>query len=139
MFPLFPRYYIVVYDKDGELADHALYYNGMKCRLAYRHVLRPQEHGGLHFHTLYREDGWYQGFEAKRGPIEVFTGMIPDWTFHSVSKEQLRQMACKSLPYELLKRAADHERRYLQCVGRERGEAFKRKYLWSFRDFFPGG
>lgn len=133
---MFPRNCIIVYDRHGKIADYALYFNSMKCRLAHSRLLRRESNG---FRYLHREDGWYQGIESTRAPIEVIQSYIFDFTFYMLSKEQLRQKASKNLPYEVLNEAADYEFHYMRNTRGIRGQAFKRKYLWSFRDFFPSG
>jgi hypothetical protein len=131
---LFPRNYIVVYDMEGRLIDYALYYNKRKCWRAHARVLRPQPDG---FYYLYREDGSYEGVAYRRSAIKAITSSIREVTFYGLSEEQLRQMASQRLPFEVLNAAAKHERYYLRNPAAARGDAFRRKYIWSIKDFFP--
>lgn len=131
---MFPRHYIVVYEQDDELVEYALFFNGLKCSLAHKRVQREQPNG---FHYLYKEDGSYRGFEAKRAPFRMLRGCIFETTFHSLTEEWFRKNASTALPYEVLRSAAVYENHYIRNSGSARAESFKRKYLWSFRDFFP--
>lgn len=131
---VFPRHSIVVYDKAGRLADHALYFNALKCRLAHKRALLPQPNG---FHYLYREDGSYRGVDGARGPFEVLQSYLSDDTFHRVSEERLREQATKKIPYEVLNAASIDEARYIRNASGARFRAIKRRYFWSYRDSFP--